>query len=522
MTEKLTLFAASIILAALTIRLAISLALTHGILDQPGQHKQHKTLTPFVGGTGILVALCVALWFLVSYYPEQSIKWLGLGISSLIIFIMGFIDDIFYLHYKIRLAVQTVAVLVMTLVSGVVLTDLGSLLTGEPLALAILAIPFTLFATIGGINALNMIDGIDGLSGSVSLMSLLLLGTAAFIAGDQTNLILAIALAGGTIGFLFFNLRHEFQPRAKVFLGDNGSMLLGFLIAWLLIDLSQDGNSGSRAIAPVTALWLFSIPLMDTISIMLRRIWQRKSPFEPDHNHLHHIMLDAGYRVGDVVFAITSIHLLLGTIGLAGLYLGIPESVMLLGFLLIFSVYFYLTLHPWHLITGLRYLHTLWGLVPTQSHGFFLGSYTAKEAENLVRTISKELRPSVDSLIHVVKQKSHNEEENLYVVTVNIRLLEAADSIPANEIGHFIASLQKRMKEHCGIQLRHFVERDNRNERRILDRGNPLGNLRIAERRNTSQKLLVFEAMFDQPLPSEREPHQKSIESSVSHSNSHP
>src|SRR5690606_7267966 len=196
------------------------------------------------------------------------------------------------------------------------------------------------FATIGSINAFNMIDGIDGLSGSIALTSLVLISITALTASNQPDFIVAIALAGGTTGFLFFNLRRRSQPQAKVFLGDNGSMLLGFLITWLLIDLSQGEQ---RAISPVTALWLFSIPLMDTISIMLRRIWQHKSPFEPDRNHFHHILLNAGYRVNDTIFTIVSIHLLFGITGLTGLYWGLSDPVMLIGFLLLFSGYFYLS-----------------------------------------------------------------------------------------------------------------------------------------------------------------------------------
>ncbi|MCC6917115.1 MraY family glycosyltransferase [Nitrosomonas sp.] len=508
LSEQLILFATSTILAGLTIRLAIFLAYAYGILDRPGQHKQHRHLTPFVGGTGIFAALLVALCFLVSHYPEHSMKWLGLGVSSIIIFVMGFADDILQLHYRTRLIVQTIVVLIMALVSGVVLTDLGSILPGEVLVLGILAIPFTLFATIGGINALNMIDGIDGLSGSLSLTSLILLGTVALVAGDHPSYILILALAGGTVGFLFFNLRYKLQPRARVFLGDNGSMLLGFLIAWLLIDLSQGSNS--RAMAPVTALWLFSVPLMDTISIMLRRVWQHKSPFEPDHNHLHHILLDAGYRVGDVIFTVISIHLLFGITGLAGLYLGIHEPVMLAGFLLLFSGYFYLSLHPWHLITALRHLHTLWGLVPTQSYGFFLGSHTPEEAENLVRTLSKELRPSLDSLIHVIKNKAPaGDEDNKYAVVVNIRLLDAEIGTMKNEIDNFVASAQKHITEQCGIQLRPFIERNPRNDRRVQDQGNLSGNRRTADRRKPNQKLLVFEAMFDHASMSEQDYHPK-------------
>ena len=496
LSELPALFVISTILAGLTIRLAIPLAHACGILDRPGQHKQHRYLTPFTGGTGIFVALLTALCFLAGYYPEQSEKWLGLGISSTIIFVMGFADDILQLHYKIRLVVQAIVVLIMTLVSKVVLADLGNLLPDETLALAAFAIPFTLFATVGGINALNMIDGIDGLSGSLSLMSLILLGTVALVADNQPNLMIITALAGGTTSFLFFNLRYPLQPRAKVFLGDNGSTLLGFLIAWLLIDLSQGSN---RAMTPVTALWLFSIPLMDAISIMLRRIWQHKSPFEPDHNHLHHILLNAGYRINDVVFAIVSVHLLFGIVGLTGLYLGMPELVMLAGFLLFFFGYFYLSLHPWSLITALRHLHTLLGLVPTQNHGFFLGSYTPEEAENLVRMISKELRPSLDSLIHVVKNKtSTHDEKNQYAVVVNIRLLDADVSMTKGENENFVASAQERINKHCGVQLRSFVERNPQNDRRKQEQSDYSGNRRTTDRRKDNQKLLIFEAIYDQ------------------------
>nr|WP_240141414.1 MraY family glycosyltransferase [Nitrosomonas sp. HPC101] len=429
-----------------------------------------------------------------------------MSISSIAIFAVGFADDILQLHYKIRLAVQTIVGLIMALVSGVVLTDLGHILPGGGvLSLGAFAIPVTLFATIGGINALNMIDGMDGLSGSVTLTSLVLLGSTALVVNDSPGIIITTALSGGIVGFLFFNLRHKLQPRAKVFLGDNGSMLLGFLVVWLLIDLSQGEN---RAITPVTALWLFSVPLMDTISIMLRRIWQHKSPFEPDHNHFHHILLNAGYRVNDAVFTIVSIHLLFGVIGLTGLYLGIPEAMMFIGFLLLFSGYFYLSLHPWYLITALRYLHTLWGLIPTQSHGFFLGSYTPEEAENLVRTLSQELRPSINSLIHVIKNKpSSNNEENQYAVVVNIRLLDVDARTMKNEIENFVTSAQKHINKHSGIQLRPFVERNPRNDRRIQNQGNSPGDRRIADRHKSNQKLLVFEAMFDQDSITHAERH---------------
>lgn len=502
--QMIILFTLSAVLSAIVIRFAISAALTHGIADHPGGHKQHDTITPFVGGIGILVALSVALIMLLNIHPEQSTKWLSLGLGALIIFATGFADDLLQLNYKVRLIIQATVALIMTIAGGVVLSDLGNLLPGLTLELGLLAIPFTVFATIGGINALNMIDGIDGLAGTVSFVSLLLISAVAFITNDSPNFTLAVALASGTAGFLYFNLRYASQRRAKVFLGDNGSMLLGFLFAWLLVDLSQ---GSSPAITPVTAIWLFSIPLMDTISVMLRRVWLRKSPFTPDHNHLHHILLHAGFRIEDTVFSIASLHLLFGAIGLAGLYLGIPEFVMLLVFLIFYMGYFYVTLRPWYFIIALRHLHTLLGLIPAEKHGVFLGSYTAKEAENLVRLVSKELGPSVDSWVQVLEQRSpHWNTDKRYAVAVNIRLVNN-ECVTSEEMEQYVVSLKKRMMKHCGIQVRQFVERSSKNERRIHNQGNPAGNeLRVAERRNPDSGSLVFEAMFDKLgryLPSE-------------------
>jgi UDP-GlcNAc:undecaprenyl-phosphate/decaprenyl-phosphate GlcNAc-1-phosphate transferase len=493
------LFLFCTVLSALVVRKAISLALAHGITDRPGGHKQHDTVTPFVGGAGILAALLTVVILEVYLHPEHTYKWLSLGLGSLIIYTLGFIDDLLKLGYKIRFFVQIAVALIMVMVGGVVLTDLGELFPGLTFELGWFAIPFTVFATIGVINALNMVDGIDGNAGTLSFISFLLIGIMAFIAGDLSNFALAVALAGGVVGFLVFNLRYAAQRRAKVFLGDNGSMLLGFLFAWLLIALSQEP---SHAMAPVTAIWLFSIPLMDTMSVVIRRAWLRKSPFAPDHNHLHHILLHAGFRIEDAVFVIASIHFLMGGIGMTGFYLNIPEFVMLLGFVLIYLLYFYVTVRPWYFIMGLRFLHTMLGLTPAENRGIFLGSYTAKEAEGLVRMVSTELGPSVDSWVQVLEKKvSHSGLEKRYAVAVNIRML-SSDSATAEEVEHYVALLQGRMKERHNIQVREFFKRDGKNDRRVMNQGNAAGSeIRITERRNPNSELLVFEVILDKLVP---------------------
>lgn len=292
--DLIFIFILCAIVSAIAIRIAANLLLSFSIVDRPGEgHKLHDFNTPFVGGVGLLTVLCLTFVVLISVYSEIPRNWLILGLCSTIIFLTGFIDDTIRLSYKPRLLIQAVVALIIVLGGDMVLNDLGGLKWGQPLQLdEWFAIVFTVFAVIGGINAINMIDGIDGLSGSISLVSLLLIGIVAFMAGDKHNLMLIIALAGGMAGFLYYNLRYATRRYARVFLGDNGSMLTGFILAWFLIDLSQ---GPSPAMTPVTAIWLFSIPLLDTIGVMLRRAWLGQSPFMPDHHHLHHLFFKSWF-----------------------------------------------------------------------------------------------------------------------------------------------------------------------------------------------------------------------------------
>ncbi|TFH06668.1 MAG: undecaprenyl/decaprenyl-phosphate alpha-N-acetylglucosaminyl 1-phosphate transferase, partial [Nitrosomonadales bacterium] len=254
----LLLFALCVLVSIAFIRLSISAASAVNIADTPDyNHKLHDTPTPFVGGVGILAALCVALFFLIDINSDSFHKYAVLGLISITIFSIGFADDALTLNYKSRFFIQILVVFIMILVGGVALSDFGGILLNTSLQLFGLAvIPITIFAVVGVINSLNMIDGVDGLSGSVSFVTLLLIGTVAFIDDDRQNLMLTTAIIGGVLGFLYFNLRYRKQRYARVFLGDNVSMLLVLLLAWLLVDISQGSN---RAMTPVTALWLFSV-----------------------------------------------------------------------------------------------------------------------------------------------------------------------------------------------------------------------------------------------------------------------
>lgn len=477
------LFGFALGLSALAIRIGIPLAHRFGVVDQPGGHKAHDRITPFIGGVGVVVAL------LASLAPIQQISgstdWVAVGLGALLMFATGLADDILRLGFKLRFLIQTLTALLMVFFGGVALSDLGHLAYGELLYLGVWGVPLTIFATVGVINALNMIDGIDGLSGSVSLVSLVLIAMLALAAQTLDYLALAVVLLGGLTGFLYFNLRFLSHRRARVFLGDNGSMLLGFLFAWLLIAMSQEPR---RVITPVTALWLFSVPLMDTLGVMLRRMWLGKSPFHPDRHHLHHLFIRAGFRVQDTVYAIAMIQLAMGLAGIVGMQMGIAEGWMLAAYLLVFAGYFYLVSRPWRFVPALRRLHTLLELTSPDTRGVFLGNCALEGAPQLIEGLSEEMQSRDDYRLGVYKTTRHGRTEP-YVYAV-LEILAEDNDAASEEVRVLVDALKRRFKGQDGIRVRHFLSRSPVNDRRVGVK--PISSdLRQVERRARHSKQLI-------------------------------
>ncbi len=494
----LLLFALCVLVSIVFIRLSISAANAVNISDTPGDnHKLHDTGTPFVGGVGVLAALCVVIFFLIGIDSDSFHKYAALGIISITIFSIGFADDALTLNYKSRFFIQILSVIIMILFGGVALSDFGGILFSASLQTYHAVIPITIFAVIGVINSLNMIDGVDGLSGSVSFVTLLLIGTVAFIADDRHNLMLTTALIGGVLGFLYFNLRYRKQRYARVFLGDNGSMLLGLLLAWLLVDLSQGSN---RAMTPVTALWLFSVPLMDTVIVMLRRVWLGKSPFTPDRYHLHHLMQRAGFCVSEIVFIIVLLHTLLGIIGLMGLYLGISETTMFICFLLFFLGYIFLTIRPWHFIPLLRHLHVLLNtrlsFSPIASDDIFTGSYSAKQTEGIEKVVSETLKTSLNYGLRVYEQLlKRNDCGKRFSIMMSV-WPDKKECVSAERLKQYISLLHQQLKMQQNIQLRQFTARDCDSAPEVYRSGNAFGESKAENRRRLDPQALVFEVTY--------------------------
>jgi len=232
----------------------------------------------------------------------------------------------------------------MIFVSGVVLTDFGSLMWNGVLSLGWFSIPITIFAALGVINAFNMMDGIDGLSSMIFIVAGSAMAWLAMRAGHVFNAAMLLIAVGAVLGFFLLNARLPWNKRARVFLGDSGSLFLGIFLAWQFIDL---GSGDDRAYAPITAVWLLGIPLLDTTCLITKRWRDGKSSMESDQCHLHHAFLKSGFSVAQTGFSITMLTLFTVTIGLTGEVLGWPEYLMFYGYVAFGLVYVFIMRRCW-------------------------------------------------------------------------------------------------------------------------------------------------------------------------------
>lgn len=319
--------------ASLLLCLVLSpLARRIGLLDHPHARKVHDASTPLVGGFAIYIPWLVMVVLLVPN-PATAVPLL---LATAMMLFAGAWDDMHELRPLTRFIVQIIACCIMIFASGVVLNDFGSLLWNGVLGLGWLSVPLTIFAALGVINAFNMMDGIDGLSSTIFIIAGSAMAWLALRAGLHFNASLLLLAVGAVAGFFLVNAQLPWNQSARVFLGDSGSMFLGLLLAWQFIDL---GNGADRAFAPMTAVWLFGIPLLDTTRIMVHRWREGRSSMEADQYHLHHAFLRSGFSVVQTSIAITALILFTTLVGLAGEIFDWPEYLMFYGYIA-FGLYY--------------------------------------------------------------------------------------------------------------------------------------------------------------------------------------
>src|SRR5436190_3467223 len=301
------------------------------LLDHPGGRKTHSRPVPLVGGLAIFVALLGAA----SAMGIATNAGYFLFALSIVIAV-GMWDDIAEIPPRLKFAIQVVASAIMIWGGGVCLTTVGDLLGWRPIGLSILAAPLTVFAIVGVVNAVNMMDGLDGLGGSVAFIAFAWYAAVAHGTGLELQFKTALIFCGAIAGFLLFNLRFPWQPRARVFLGDAGSLMIGFALGWFAIDLTQGTG---RTFAPIAALWVLLLPLADCVSLMVRRLRAGKSPFVADSRHIHHYLLARGFTHGQTLATLAGLSLLFGAVGVLGWSAGLSEAVMFWPFFFGFFTY---------------------------------------------------------------------------------------------------------------------------------------------------------------------------------------
>jgi UDP-GlcNAc:undecaprenyl-phosphate/decaprenyl-phosphate GlcNAc-1-phosphate transferase len=279
------------------------------LFDVPDLRKEHITPIPTMGGiaSGVGMAVACAFWLQFS----KDIFTVSFFFSIAVLFAIGMMDDLKNLPARYKFAIQ-IAIALLIAFSGVRITSFNGLFGIGELPISA-QYTFTILAITGITNAFNLIDGIDGLAGGLGFMSLVILGIFLTLTGDANNAIIAFALGGGLLGFLYYN----FNP-AKIFMGDTGSLVLGFVTSVLCIKLIQLNIGVQSPVlphAPVFALSVVAIPVFDTLRVFALRIWSGKSPFSPDKNHIHHLLTNNGWSHSFAAKLLCGVHAVVLVVG---------------------------------------------------------------------------------------------------------------------------------------------------------------------------------------------------------------
>jgi UDP-GlcNAc:undecaprenyl-phosphate GlcNAc-1-phosphate transferase len=317
---------------ALTTPIVRRFAIDYGWVDRPdGQRKLHADVVPAIGGIAIALGFGIGLSYLYAVrgllpfdvvFPTPAL-WAG----ALAIVASGFYDDTRGLGFKGKLAVQALVAYAL-LHAGYRVDVAGWPLVGDdPYAQALVSIPVTLLWIVGVINAVNLLDGLDGLAAGVSLIAFAALGLIFGLHGEIGLVMIALIITGALAGFLLFN----FNP-ASIFMGDSGSLFLGYLLATYSLAGTGHANPMMALVVPAMVLGL---PLVDTALSMARRLVERRAIFAPDRDHIHHrltrtlsdrnavlVLYVVALAFGSAAVALSLLPVLLGLVVIVGVVVG--------------------------------------------------------------------------------------------------------------------------------------------------------------------------------------------------------
>lgn len=301
-----------------------------GLVDRPNERKVHRIPRPLVGGIGIVIS---ATFSALIFVPLHNLRGFFAGLALLLL--VGFFDDFMEVGHRKKFLAQICATTLLMYLSKVYLSNFGDLL-----GIGDLIVPgrgwliwvTTVFCVVGVTNAINMIDGLDGLAGGVAFIAFVSFTVLSSMTGNSALVLLNLSIAGAVLGFLKYN----WAP-ASLFMGDAGSLCLGFALSFMAVALTQPDHS---SIAPVTVLLVLAVPISDTITVMVRRMTVRRSPFSPDNTHLHHRLVSFGLDQKRAVVFILALCIVFSVLGIAGEVYTLPEPLLFGIFICYFSINF--------------------------------------------------------------------------------------------------------------------------------------------------------------------------------------
>lgn len=313
MLDVLLTASVSFIISFLAIPVVLQIAEQKKLYDIPDERKVHSHKVTSLGGVGIFGGFLLAALLSIQGYLNPEFQYFFA--AALVIFFLGLKDDLVVLSASKKFIGQVVAASIIIHLGGIKLDSMHGLFGFDQLPEAF-ALALTYLTIIVVINSFNLIDGIDGLAASLGIMTMLIFGTYFYMVGFQAYALLAYSLAGSLIAFLIFN-----HHPAKIFMGDSGSLMIGLINSILVIKFINVASDPAIAIPiDATAAIGFSIlivPLLDTLRVFAVRIFKGCSPFTPDRNHIHHLLMNWGFghaaitllcvgiNVGFVIFAYT-------------------------------------------------------------------------------------------------------------------------------------------------------------------------------------------------------------------------
>lgn len=326
MIESLLIFFWAMLISMFSIPTIISVAHSKRILDQPDYRKAHRTDTPQLGGLAIFAGFMTG----VAIFGQMSVGIQQLLAGSLIIFFVGVKDDINGVSVFKKFFVQVLAAGIVLFYADIRISSFQGLFGIYDLDVGI-SYAFTFLVILCITNAINLIDGVNGLAGTIVIIVSLTFGTFFYLEGEDSYAYVSFALAGAMLGFLRYNMIN-----AKVFMGDTGALVSGFIISILAVHFIE--MKTVRA-APSISVAILFVPIFDTLRVFAIRVYNGVSPFMPDRRHIHHYLGDLGLSHTGIVIFLALVNLLvIGYAVYAASFGNTPILLVLSAFALFFSV----------------------------------------------------------------------------------------------------------------------------------------------------------------------------------------